>query len=525
MNRILFYLTTIAILVAPQFAAAAESGKTYKLSILFNNDNHGRFWKNRHNEGGFSAVATLVKRLRSEAIANGYVPLVLNAGDINTGVPESDLQDAQPDFVALNYIGVDAMALGNHEFDNDLATLDKQIGWAKFPMLAANIVYKSNQKPVYQEYATYSLNGLRIAILGLVTADTPLLTNPDNYKDIEFLSAVETAEQYVPQLKESHDFVLALTHLGYYEDGKHGANSPGDYALALANPQLDLIIGGHSHVALAEPVTVRNTIIAQAGEYNKYLGRIDLSIKDGLTTVDFYRLYPINLTKKVTVGDETKRVLIDPEIPEDQELLAIMEQYQSAGSELINVEVGSTEGNFIGEREIVRASETNLGNLIAYVGAQAVKADVAIMNSGGIRASLPPGVITYRDILTVQPFGNTITSVVLSGQELAEYVKTAASKTVGSGGFPQFYGLSLKMVGSELVDLKVHGQPVDENQSYKLAVNNFLAAGGDGYLAINDKDSFVDSGFIDADVLRNFFEQEGVVIAADFAPEGKFIRE
>lgn len=499
----------------------SQDFKPHKLMILFSNDHHGNFYKNSKGEGGFSAMSSLVNKLRSEAIANGYVPLVLSAGDFNTGVPESDLQNATPDILAMNYIGFDAMALGNHEFDNTLSILAQQIDLAQFPMLSANIVYKSNNKPVYRSSVSYYLDGLKIAILGLTTEETPILTNPDNYKNIKFRNPVEVAREQVQKLAKDHDFIIALTHLGVGGIDYQSQSTLDDDLAVIAN--LPLVIGGHSHTLLVEPKMVNNTIIVQAGSYNRYLGRIDLSINDGIANVDYYKVYPINLKKSEGSGEDKKLVFIEDEIKEDEKLLSILDEYQQKGAELLNVQVGKTEGLFVGERALVRSQETNLGNLIAYVTAKAVQADVSVMNSGGIRASLPEGVVNYRDILVVQPFGNTITSVDLSGSELLAYIQDASEKNLGSGGFPQFYGVKFKTEAGKITDIQVAGAPLDMQRTYKLAVNNFLASGGDGYIAIKNKDSYVDSGLVDAHVLKEYFEEVGTVKAADFAVDGKFI--
>ena len=124
--------------------------KTLQFTIIHTNDNHGKFWRNRNGEMGMAARKTLIDRIRAEVEAEGGKSLVLSAGDINTGVPESDIQEAEPDFIGMNLIGYDAMTVGNHEFDNSLPVLLKQEKWADFPFLSANIFYKDTGKPVFK---------------------------------------------------------------------------------------------------------------------------------------------------------------------------------------------------------------------------------------------------------------------------------------------------------------------------------------------------------------------------------------
>ncbi|MGL5390034.1 MAG: metallophosphoesterase, partial [Shewanella sp.] len=218
-----------------------------KLTILHTNDTHGRFWHNAENEYGMAAQKTLVDRLRAEAKAAGSEVLLLSGGDVNTGVPESDLQDAEPDFMAMNSIRYDAMAVGNHEFDNPLSVLETQREWAKFPMLSANIYDKASGKHYFDPYKVFTLeSGLKVAVLGLTTEDTAQLVDPDNVKTLEFRDPTSEAAKLGQQLRSNKeaDLVFAITHMGHYENGQHGSNAPGDVEMARALPAgtLDAII-------------------------------------------------------------------------------------------------------------------------------------------------------------------------------------------------------------------------------------------------------------------------------------------
>jgi 5'-nucleotidase/UDP-sugar diphosphatase len=151
---------------ATQPAHEWEADKTYKLTVLHTNDHHGRFWQNKYGEYGMAARKTLIDDIRAQVEAEGGSLLLLSGGDINTGVPESDLQDAEPDFKGMTKIGYDAMALGNHEFDNPLEVLFKQREWADFPMLSANIYDKSTGKRLFQPYQMFDKQGIKIAVIG-----------------------------------------------------------------------------------------------------------------------------------------------------------------------------------------------------------------------------------------------------------------------------------------------------------------------------------------------------------------------
>ena len=179
---------------ASQPAQEWENDKTYKLTVLHTNDHHGRFWQNKYGEYGMAARKTLIDELREEIRAEGGSVLLLSGGDINTGVPESDLQDAEPDFKGMNKIGYDAMALGNHEFDNSLDVLAKQIDWANFPMLSANIYDKATGERKFQAYEMFEKQGIKIAVIGLTTEDTAKIGNPEFIAGIDFRDPKEEAE-------------------------------------------------------------------------------------------------------------------------------------------------------------------------------------------------------------------------------------------------------------------------------------------------------------------------------------------
>ncbi len=233
-------------------APAWEHDKSYDITIIHTNDNHGNFWQNGNGELGMAARATLVKQIREEVEKAGGSVLLLSGGDINTGVPESDLQDAEPDFLGMNMIGYDAMAVGNHEFDNPLDVLAKQVEWANFPFLAANIY--QDGKRMFAPYKIFEKQGVKIAVIGLTTEDTAKIGNPEFIAQVDFTDPKEEAKKVIAELKRDHnpDVIIAATHMGHYADGNHGSNAPGDVLLAryLNEGDLDMIVGGHSQ----EPV-------------------------------------------------------------------------------------------------------------------------------------------------------------------------------------------------------------------------------------------------------------------------------
>lgn len=522
---LLFFLIILSLVISGCATAPYQKDVESQLTILYTNDHHGHFWKNRHGEGGFAAQKTLVDQIRKEVKSAGGHVLLLSAGDINTGIPESDLLDAEPDFKAMWAIGYNAMALGNHEFDNPPDVLMKQKQWAVFPFLSANTVKKSTGKPLFDDFKIWDFDGLKVAVIGLITADTPELVIATNVEKLEFKDPVEVAKSTVPKLRKKAAVVIALAHMGFYENAQYGSSAPGVVTLARSVPGIDVIVGGHSHNKIAEPVVENGTLILQAADDGKYVGRLDLTFKNGVVSMQGNRLIPVNLKKKVKKGGKTERVLIEEEIKEDSDMLALLTPFYEQGQSKLAKVIGSTTDVFVGERKIVRSQETNLGNLIARTQRLKVGADVAIMNSGGIRTSIAKGDITYKDVLKVQPFSNSICVVTLTGKELKKYCEIAANKTAGSGAYAQFDNANVVMQGKSLESLSVGGTPVDDTKKYRLAINSFIAAGGDGYMKVTGLPTFVDSGFIDADILKEYIQKNSPLNSGDYAPTGDVIRK
>ena len=494
--------------------------KHLKLTILHTNDHHGHFWKNKHGEFGMAARMTLVRELRQQAWQEGRMVLLLSGGDINTGIPESDLLKAEPDFLGMDKMKYDAMVLGNHEFDNPFEQLLEQQNWVSFPFLSANIFYKDNENErPFLSHITKQQNGVKVIIVGFTSDDTPKIALQAS-KQFNFLNTIEVAKELVPKLKRKSDILIALTHMGYYQNGEHKNKAPGDVTLANSVEGIDLIIGGHSHDALFTPDVQNNTIIVQSLEWGKYVGKIDLVYKNGKLSLEQYKLIPINLKKKIKKDGEQIRVFVEEEIPEDPDMLEFLEPYKQKGSEKLDIVIGRIDGNLNGDSSYIRNGETNMGNFFTYAMKDIVNADIAVSNSGGIRASLETGEVTYRDILTVHPFGNTIVTLSVTGSELLAYLTEAISQPP-SGAFAQISGVEIVALedGEEIKikTLLVNEKPVKENQKYKLAINNFIGMGGDGYPNMQEHSSYMDTGITMDQALKALFDnKEGVIEVDEF---------
>ncbi|WP_076409464.1 bifunctional UDP-sugar hydrolase/5'-nucleotidase UshA [Shewanella sp. UCD-KL12] len=540
----------------PQTGCESGSDTCTGFTVIHTNDNHGRFWQNSDGEYGMAARKTVIDQIRDEVERSGGETILLSGGDINTGVPESDMQDAVPDFIGMSILGYDAMAVGNHEFDNPLTTLDMQANIAQFPMLAANIYKKDidgniTEERYFEPYRVFEVNGLQVAIIGFTTVDTPKVVSPDNVASLYFTDPQDEIQTVLAEIEanETVDMVFALTHMGHYADGNHGTEAAGDVMLArsLEQGKLQAIIGGHSQNPVCmegdgydenfqpgdecKPDIQNGTFIMQAHEWGKYVGRADFEYQDGELTLVSYNLIPINLKVEDENGD---KVFATEEIEQDQIVIDALQHYQDIGQELLDVVISSTDGKLEGDRDVVRVEQTNLGQLLTRAYGDWVTenfeptVDFGVMNSGGIRASIAAGDVSYRDVLTVQPFGNDVAFVTMSGTEVESYLANVAQKT--GGGMPQLYPMDM-IVRCDAVEINPDATPADIveisslggrefnlESDYTFSLINFSASGGDDYPVITGHANYIDTQRSDASVLREYFEKNPSIETADYAP-------
>jgi len=507
---------------------ASQPPGPLRFTVLHTNDHHGRAWPNRDGEHGLAARKTLVDAVRAEVTAAGGHVLLLDAGDVNTGTPESDLLDAEPDFRGMTLLGYDAMAVGNHEFDKTPAVLARQReAWSGFPWLAANL--HRDGRPMFEPYRVFPLGGgkggVRVGVLGLTTDETERLGAARRHPGLQIERPAAAAQRWLPKLKAEADVVVVLSHMGHYPDGQHGSAAPGDVELAREVSGIDMIVGGHSHSLVCmqpdgrrvqqhrpgddcRPDRQNGTWILQAGDWGRYVGRADFEWQAGRLELKRYALLPVNLK-----GAPGPALAADPQVD------ALLQPLAERGRQGLSVEVGRAIGFFDGTREAVRSRPTTLGRLVTQAMREMTGADIGLTSAGGLRDSLREGPLQLRDLLQVLPFGNRIVTVEMSGSALQDYLQQVALKTPGSGAYLQQSGASYRVEGGVLHELSVNHQPIDASGRYRVVMPSFIAGGGDGYPDLRGHAGWRDSGWTDVPLLRAYIERRGGVLdAADFAP-------
>lgn len=484
MMTLLLALVAVFALMAGSIAAA-DAQTT--LTVLHVNDLHARLepfapTADAPPVGGIARIAAKAFAIRAEQ--PGKV-LFVSAGDMIHGTNIANLFGGRSVIETMNLAGFDAMTLGNHEFNYGQEALLALGEKALFPFLGANIT-KADGQPYVKPYIIKEINKLKVAILGLSAEETPIVTHPKNVEGMTFADPIATAKGLV-KIKEVQeaDLILALTHIGAELDRQ----------LAAEVPEIDVIIGGHSHTQIDKAEKIGETVYVQAGEHGKYLGRLDLTIANGQVVSSNYGLLPVDASATPVAG-----------------IQAVIDTYNGNLKEMMTVVAGETYVNLEGNREDVRTRETNLGNLVADIMRKAVDADIAFVNGGGIRASIPMGMITVGDIFTVLPFDNTLVLIEVTGAQVLQALEVGVGKYPAQlGAFLQVSGMSFvfdpgQPEGKRVVSAKVGGAALDPAKEYKLAVNDFMAAGGDGYVMFKDAKVLANTGEMLRDVAVKYFQ-------------------
>jgi len=489
------FLSALMLLCLLGFAApCAQGGELLKLTILYMNDPHAHYEPYQDTDtkeiiGGFAKAQTIIKEIVAENHAKGQETLILMAGDLLMGTPLSTAFKGQLGVKLMNKMKFTAMAVGNHEFDYGQDNLLKILRPnMEFPLLSANITSDSGRH-VFDRLVQKKFPGskAKAVILGLTTATTPVTTHPKNVKGLVFKDPIKTASEFLKKSSRD-DLVIALTHIGVDQDKE----------LARVYPRINVIIGGHSHTDLFDPLLVGDTVICQAGAYAKYLGRLDLEMSKGKITRYSGRL-----------------ILLAPNVKEDEEIKAVIDEHKKLMDARLNEVIGRTEIFLDGTRSSIRSGQnTNLGRLIAYNMALSSGADAAMINGGSIRESLKDGDITINDVYTVLPFANTVVTMGLKGKDLISVLEKSAELEQGSGGKLQTFGIRHKMENAQVKIEDVRGKAFDPETTYSVAINDFLAAGGDGYTVFKEKGkNCYDASLLVSDLLIDYIKSKKVLNA------------
>ncbi len=454
--RHLLFFVILSLLLSAGAVPAAE--KT--LRILHVNDFHGfaepyKPYGSDEMLGGAAWLAASIDELRNERPT-----LLLAAGDMIQGHNWANLFQGESVVEMMNAMKFDAMVTGNHEFDFGQDILKKRLAQAEFPILAANVEGIEGLKP----YMVKEINGIKVAVIGVVTAETPLTTHPRNVIGLKFMEPDVALNKYVSELRPKVDLVIVLSHLGHNADRMIAEKVKG----------IDLIVGGHSHTKVSQPVMTGSTVVVQAWEHGKALGVLDISVDD-------HRI----------VKTEGRLIDIRPlQGRENKEIAALVEKYRSRVDAVLDETIGEAGLDLDGEH--TRKQETNLGDFLADIVRNTAGAEAAIIGGGSIRTSIKKGAVKVKHVYAVSPFNNYIVAIRLTGRQIKDALEHGVSAIADDAGrFPQVSAIRFiysrsAPVGEKVREISVNNSPLVMDKEYSVATDDFLAAGGDGYKAFGE---------------------------------------
>lgn len=444
-------------------------GDEVHLTFLQLNDVYQAGPADADDRGGLARVATL----RQSLLINSPGALFLFCGDTLSPSVASTVFRGKQMIAAWNAVGLDYATYGNHDFDFGPAVLAERVAESKFKWIASNVIDRRTGKPFggALEWAIHEVRGVKVGFFGLLTPDTRASSHPG--PDVELRDPCETARQVVPRLRAAGaQVVVGITHLSMSDDRAVAACAP-----------VDVIVGGHDHVLVQ--TFASGTPVFRTGSDARYLGKVDLAYSP---------------SKKRVQAVDFELIPVTPRVPEDPHAARAILEYEV----LLSRELDQVIARSLVELDAVQANnqsrETNLGSLIADVFREAGHAQIALLNGGTVRSNCVygPGNLRKRDVLSILPFENSITTLKLSGAQIHEALEHGVAKVgvKADGRFPQVSGLRFgfdarRPPGSRVVSIHVHGahpgdpwQPIDPRRAYSVATNAYLARGGDGYIML-----------------------------------------
>ncbi|WP_376099249.1 bifunctional metallophosphatase/5'-nucleotidase [Roseomonas sp. CCTCC AB2023176] len=507
-RRALFGAALAAPFVRPALAQVAA-----RIAVLHMNDFHSKHEgvaetgavcrPDRPCLGGAARLAGAIRDARAEAAAEGRATLFLDAGDQFMGSLFYTIHRGAAEAAVQRITAPAAMSLGNHEFDNGPENLARYLELLSFPVLSANL--DTGREPALNGRVAPSTiveaGGRRIGIVGLTTPATAGSSSPG--PNLRFTDPLEAAEREAFTLRRAGiGTVIVLSHLGLPEDRRLAAEVEG----------LDAIVGGHSHLLLANglpgavgphPLVVagkgRDVRIVQAMCHGRYLGRLDLDLApDGRIVAHGGTVRPVDAT-----------------VAEDPAVAAVVAEYAAPLGERRRHPVGQALAAFPDTE--CRTGECALGNLVAEAMLAASHgADVALFNGGGLRAALPAGQVTLGDVLAVLPFSNTMATMTIRGGALRAGLENGVSRLpTPAGRFPQMAGMRVVLdpdapAGRRVREATIGGAPLDPDRAYRVVTNDFMRRGGDGYATFRDDAlEAYDDGPLLEDVVADFLAERG----------------
>ncbi|WP_051425581.1 5'-nucleotidase C-terminal domain-containing protein [Jiangella gansuensis] len=513
--------------------APAAAAATVTIDIYGINDFHGRIVNSGGEEAGAAHVAGAINAFR-DAQPNS---LFVSVGDnIGASTFESFIQQDQPTIDFLNAAGLDVSAVGNHEFDQGFDDLtERVIPASEFPILGANVFEEGGTEPVLQPYEVIDVDGVAVGFVGAVTEAMPSLVSPSGIEGLEFRDIAESVNAVADDLSDGDDgngeadVVVLLVHEGAANASVEAATS-GDFGEIVTgvNANVDAILSGHTHQRYAHQLELDGRDlplpVLQAADYGKAMDKLSFQVDNVTGEILGVSAEILPLTEEV--GEDW-----EPLYPADPTVADIVKQAEDVADDLGAESLGEITADFNrasqSDGSENRGGESPLGNLVADIQLAAAQvtdptAQIAFMNPGGLRTDLsyassgqgdPDGNVTYREAALVQPFANTLVTTTLTGEQIVQVLEEqwqpeGASrpflKLGVSAGFSYTYDPAAA-AGERITSVTLDGEPLDPAAGYRVAVNSFLASGGDSFFTLAEGVDAADTGQVDLQATVDYF--------------------
>ncbi len=500
-------ITALLTLLFLLSAVSATHSQIRTVTLLYTNDIESvykpveAFWNDEIGHiGGMQYLASLINKIRAEE----KVSFLFDAGDIFTGALSQTTEGKFP-FDVYSSMKYDAVNLGNHEFEYSWKTLSINMQRARFPILNSNIFFENTDIPFCRAYTILEKDGIRIGVIGLMGLEAFKNTiNPIHRKGLEIRDTAPIVQKYVDMLRDEVDLIVVLTHQNRSSpmqtdkeaDPEVQRGFDEDYALAGNLKGVDVIIGGHSDNGLWQPVRhpKTGTLICMTFGQSKYLGYLKLEV---------------DKSNKSVALKEGKLIPVDADkLKPDKSVMELLDKIRTVHPELTKI---LAEAKSMGTRKYYK--ESNLGNLLADILRKASGADIALMNSGSIRADLIPGNVTVEDVINIYPFIGKYHTVEIGGKDLTDLLEYSYTLTYG---LVQLSGLTAKYnskqpPGRRLTEAKINNIPLDPEKKYTVSCSAFVANGGDGFYMIKNGKLISKSNERMIDAFIRYFENEKVI--------------
>ena len=464
---------------------AVATHDTTLLRILSINDLHGALlsktwgWSQGRAVGGAAVLKTWLDSLAADC---GCTSVRLDAGDEMQGTPISNFTFGRASIAVLNALGIDAAAVGNHEFDWSVDTLRARMSEARYQFVAANLTDSAGAIPSWVEpWTVVSRDRVKVAVIGIASPSTPTTTDPRNVRGLVFGDPAAAVRRVLPRVRGAADFVVVLAHAGAVCDSAGCHGEVVDLANGLDSGSVDAIIGGDTHRIVH--TVIHGIPVVEAGSSGSGIGVVDIVRVGGGTA------------REVRTRVETPYA--DQATP-NAALATSVDRARRLVDSITSRTVATLQVSLARNGD-----EYGLGRLIADAYRNMGKADVGLINNGGIRADLPGGAVSYGALFEVSPFQNRLVRITLSGSDLKrvlEHALAGGTPAAHVGGIEVWYD-PRKPAGKRITKTRlINGRSLDDQRGYTIAVPDFLADGGSGYDMLNGRPR-TDVGLVDLDAL------------------------